>query len=167
MSNIDFEFLSFVQFNNYPFTSVGEYFFHYWWDELTLDFNLKNYCRKQDSNLGPCKNLHENYWHMDDILQQSTWNLRKGNSRQVHQLQPLQLYKTLNFKIPSSDWMRGNFNLVNTTRQLKFAINRSNRLKMGMKVPSKRFWYLKGKIVLDWFNLTFESYKSRYKNLLL
>ena len=34
---------------------------------------------------------------------------------------------------------------------------------MGMKVPSKRFWYLKGKIVLDWFNLTFESYKVDIK----
>ena len=42
-----------------------------------------------------------------------------------------------------------------------------NRLKIGMNMLSNRFFYLNGKIELDWFNLSFNSFKVKCKKLFL
>ena len=73
----------------------------------------------------------------------------------------LQLYKTFNFRIPTQDWIQLNVNCVNTSRQTKFKIKKSNRLKIGWNVLSNRFWHLNGKIEMSWPNLSFESYKLK------
>ena len=78
----------------------------------------------------------------------------------------LQLYKTFNSAIPVQDWINVNLLNINTSRQ-HFSINKSNRLKMGMNSISQRFYYLNGKIELNWRNLSFDSYKVKCKKLFL
>ena len=46
----------------------------------------------------------------------------------------LQLYRTFNYKCPTNDWLSINFNSVLTSRQNKFSINKTNRLKVGMNI---------------------------------
>ena len=59
----------------------------------------------------------------------------------------LQLYKTYNNAIPSIDCMNINFNGINTSRQTKFAIKKTNNLKVGMNVLSHRLWCLNGQLI--------------------
>ena len=84
---------------------------------------------------------------------------RSTPDRMIDYKLALQLYKTLNYREPSNNWIRINLNIINTTRQIKFSINKNNRLKVGMNVLSNRFWNLNGKIEMEWFNLSFGTFK--------
>ena len=53
--------------------------------------------------------------------------------------------------------------LSNTSRQTKFMTSKENRLKIGMNIVSNRFFYLNGKIDLNWLNLSFDSFKLKCK----
>ena len=79
----------------------------------------------------------------------------------------LQLYKTYNIAVPSIDWMNINFNSINNFRQTKFAINKTNNLKVGMNVLSNRLWCLNGIIDLNWLNSSFETFKIKCKQWIL
>ena len=79
----------------------------------------------------------------------------------------LQLYRTFNLQVPTQDWVNVNINFRNTSRQIHFHTHKSNRLKIGMNMLSNRFFYLNGKIELDWFNLSFNSSKVKCKKLFL
>ena len=61
----------------------------------------------------------------------------------------LQLFKTINDRTPSKDWIQLNNNIINTSRQTTFATKKKNILKVGMNQLSNRLWYLNGKIRLD------------------
>ena len=79
----------------------------------------------------------------------------------------LQLYKTINNQTPSRDWVNLNFKTILTSRTTTFSINKSNQRRVGMNILSNRFWYLNGKIKLDWMNLSFNTFKIKCKKLLL
>ena len=79
----------------------------------------------------------------------------------------LQLYRTFNYKCPTNDWLSINFNSVRTSRQNKLSINKTNRLKVGMKILLNRFNTLNGKIDLNWLNLGLDTYKINCKKLFL
>ena len=79
----------------------------------------------------------------------------------------LQLYRTFNDAIPTQDWTTINFNAIFTTRQTKFAISNSSRLKVGMNKVSNRFHHLNNKIELNWLNMTYGTYKINCKKLFL
>ena len=79
----------------------------------------------------------------------------------------LQLYKTINNQTPSRDWVNLNFKTILTSRTTTFSINKSNQRRVGMNILSNRFWYLNGKIKLDWMNLSFDTFKIKCKKLLL
>ena len=79
----------------------------------------------------------------------------------------LQLYKTMDQHIPTTDWINLNLNAVVTSRQTKLIINKNNRFRVGMNAFSNRAWYLNGRIEMDWFNLSFNSYKLKCKKLFL
>ena len=79
----------------------------------------------------------------------------------------LQLYKTINLQVPTLDWIIINLHSIYTSRQKHFITHKSNRLKIGMNMVSNRFFYLNGKIELDWFNLTYSSFKVKCKKLFL
>ena len=79
----------------------------------------------------------------------------------------LQLYRTFNYQTPIQDWLNINYNSVLTSRQTRFGINKSCRLKIGMNMVSNRFNYLNGKIDLNLLNLTYGTYKTHCKRLFL
>ena len=79
----------------------------------------------------------------------------------------LQLYITFNLLVLTQDWMNVNINFRNTNRQIHFHTHKSNRLKIGMNMIANRSFYLSGKIELDWFNLTYNSFKVKCKKLFL
>ena len=79
----------------------------------------------------------------------------------------LQLYKTFNYRCPIVDWVSLNFNQIMGSRQTKFSINMTNRKKVGMNALSNRLWYINGKINVDWFNCSFDTYKVNCKGLFL
>ena len=54
----------------------------------------------------------------------------------------LQLFMVVNYHIPTPDWINLNLNNIQTTRQTKFATQRTNRLKIAMNILSNRFRYL-------------------------
>ena len=62
------------------------------------------------------------------------------------------------------DWVNIYLNIINTSRQTKFAINKINNLKVGMNILSNRFWHLNGKLGLNWLNLSFETIKIDVDN---
>ena len=79
----------------------------------------------------------------------------------------LQLYKTFNLQVPTPDWINANKNSIYTLRQKHCITHKSNRLKIGMNMVSNRFFSLNGKIELDWFNLTYSSFKVKCKKVFL
>ena len=79
----------------------------------------------------------------------------------------LQLYRTFNQHIPTQDWVNLNCNSINWSRQSKFATRKENKLKVEMNSISNRFFYLNGKIELNWLNITYNSYKVKCKTLFL
>ena len=56
-------------------------------------------------------------------------------SRIMYYKLALQLYKTFNLRTPTTDWIILNFNIVLTSRQLKFVTNKNNQYKVGMNAP--------------------------------
>ena len=79
----------------------------------------------------------------------------------------LQLHKTFNLCVPTTDWVNININSIFTSRQTTFSISKENNYKIGMNALSKRLWYLNGRISLDWLNLSFDSFKIKCKDLFL
>ena len=79
----------------------------------------------------------------------------------------LQLYRTFNDQTPTQDWLNMNQNIILSSRQSKFSINKSCRLKVGMNVLSNRFNFLNSKIDFNWLNLSYESYKIKCKRIFL
>ena len=69
--------------------------------------------------------------------------------------------------LKTPDWININFNNIHTTRQTRFMTSKANRLKVGMNQISNRFYYLNGKIELDWLNLSYDTYKVKCKKLFL
>ena len=77
------------------------------------------------------------------------------------------MYKTFKDRTPPNDWMTINFSVINTPRQTMFAVNQNNRLKVGNNVLANRFWFVNGKVNLEWLNLSFSLYKVKCKELFL
>ena len=74
------------------------------------------------------------------------------------------LYKTFTHRCPTRDLVNNNFNIFNTSRQTKFAVNKTNRLRVGYNALSNRLSYINGKVNLDWLHLSFLSFKIKCKS---
>ena len=85
----------------------------------------------------------------------------------MHYKMALQLYKTVNLRVPKPDWVSIMHNSVITSRQTNFITNKTNNYRVGMNALSNRLWHINDKINLDWLNLGIESYKIKCKNLFL
>ena len=75
----------------------------------------------------------------------------------------LQLCRTFNNQLPTRDRVMMNLSSVTTSRQKTFITNKTNRLKIGMNCIYNRFFYLNGKIDLNWLILAYGSYKEKCK----
>ena len=112
-------------------------------------------------------------WSIEqDMIMKSFVNLhemagRATQSNLMHYKMSLQLFKTFNLRIPTTDWTNLNINSVITSRQNTFITNKTNNYRIGMNALSNQLWYLNGKIKLDWLNLTINSFKIKCKKLFL
>ena len=79
----------------------------------------------------------------------------------------LLLYKTYNASIPNEEWIRLNFDQILGTRQVKFCINLTNKLRVGMNALGNRFHHLNNTIALDWLNKSYLAYKIECKKIFL
>ena len=79
----------------------------------------------------------------------------------------LQLYRTITHQCPIPDWIGINLHSINSPRKKMFAINRTNKLRVGNNALANRLNSINGKIDLNWLNLSFNSYKIKCKRLFL
>ena len=79
----------------------------------------------------------------------------------------LNLYKLMKDSEFTTEWVSLNFNQILTSRQNKFLAGRANNKKVGLIAFANRVYILNNKIPLDWFNLTYDTFKIRCKKELL
>jgi hypothetical protein len=77
----------------------------------------------------------------------------------------LLLYRVFNFTIPGTDWFDLNVNIISTSRQATFDINRSNHFKIGMNTMCNKLCCIRKKIHLDYLNLPLPTYKCKVKSI--
>ena len=79
----------------------------------------------------------------------------------------LLLYKIFNEKTPPLDWLKLNFNQVQTTRQKSFECIGDANYKIGKNILSNRLCNINKKIPLNWLNQSISTYKVHCKKLFL
>ena len=77
------------------------------------------------------------------------------------------LHKLYNTHQPQTDWIELNFNQILTSRQKHFQAIKNNNFNVGFNLLATRLSVLNGKVLLDDLNLLLESYKVKYKQILL
>ena len=77
------------------------------------------------------------------------------------------LHKLYNTHQPQTDWIELNFNQIITSRQSHFRIIKSNKYIVGNNLISTRLAVLNGKVLLDDLNLSLDSFKVKYKKIML
>ena len=136
------------------------------WHIPTLNQSLKNSLRSVSAKAIKLCMKSNDHW----LLSHADLHEIAGRAlpeRMMHYKLALQLHRTFNLQSPTQDWLGINFNSTYTSRQTKFIINKTCRLKVGINVLANRFHYLNGKLELNWLNLKYDSYKIKCKRLLL
>jgi hypothetical protein len=77
------------------------------------------------------------------------------------------LHKLYNNQQPHRDWIEINFNQVFTSRQSHFRIIKNNTYNVGNNLLSTRLAILNGKVLLEDLNLSLDSFKVKYKKIML
>ena len=77
------------------------------------------------------------------------------------------LHKIYNTQIPKMDWIDLNFNQTFNTRQIHFRTTKSNNHIIGNNILNTRLTVLNSKIPLIDLNLSLDSFKVKYKTILL
>ena len=65
------------------------------------------------------------------------------------------------------DWVELNFNQAITSRETNFNLLKSNKTKIGNNLLSTRLTILNKKVKLDDLNMSLDSFKIKYKKILL
>ena len=79
----------------------------------------------------------------------------------------IQLFKIYNGTTMDNDWIDMNIQQNFNARQTKFHITDSSRLNVGKNIISNRLTILNNKIILDWLNLSLNSFKLKMKSIFL
>ena len=77
------------------------------------------------------------------------------------------LYKIFNTHLPSLDWVELNFNHAISSREKFFITLKSNSTKIGNNILSSRLTSINKKILLNDLNLSLDSFKVKYKQILM
>ena len=72
-----------------------------------------------------------------------------------------------NTHLPQADWIDINFNQVFTSCQSHFRTIKNNNYNVGNNLLSTRLAILNGKVLLEDLNLSLDSFKVKYKKLML
>ena len=79
----------------------------------------------------------------------------------------LALYRLYNCNEPTLEWCALHYNQILTSRQTKFRIKKSNKLKVGLNALSNRFYILNNQIPIAGLDGGYESFKVKCKELFL
>ena len=71
---------------------------------------------------------------------------------------PKLIYKLMNGKTNSHEWVCLNFNQILTSRQTSFMATRNHRKKVGLNTLANRVFILNNRIPLNWFNKSFNTF---------
>ena len=63
----------------------------------------------------------------------------------------------------TTEWVALNLNQILTSRQARFFATRSNNRKVGLNALANRVYILNNRIPLNWFNMSYETYKVHCK----
>ena len=77
------------------------------------------------------------------------------------------LHKLYNGNLPRAEWLDLNFNQNLTSRQTMFNIVKTNNYLVGNNILSNRLSVINNKIELNDLNMSLDSYKVKYKKILL
>ena len=73
------------------------------------------------------------------------------------------LFKLIRSQVYTTEWNALNFNQILTSRQTKFLAIRANKRKVGLNALANRVFVLNNRIPLEWFNMSFETFKVHSK----
>ena len=73
------------------------------------------------------------------------------------------LYKLMNDPTFTTEWVALNFNQIFTSRQSRFLATKANNRKVGLNALANRVYILNNRIPLDWFNMSFATFKVHCK----
>ena len=79
----------------------------------------------------------------------------------------IMLHKLYNEQLPVADWVDLNFDQILSSRQTHFKTTIRNIFKIGNNKLATRLNVLNGKILLQDLNMSLDSFKVKYKKLLL
>ena len=77
------------------------------------------------------------------------------------------LHKLYNEHLAVTDWIELNMNQILTFRQTHFKTSKTNTFKVGNYILTSRLNIPNGKILLKDLNLSIDSFKVKYKKILL
>ena len=77
------------------------------------------------------------------------------------------LHKLYNVNFPQAEWMDLNIHQTPTSWQTKFKISKGNKFLVGNNIIATRLSILNNKIDLNDLNLPLDSFKVKYKKMLL
>ena len=75
----------------------------------------------------------------------------------------ISLFKLINDPTFTTEWVALNFNQILTSRQTKFIATKTNKRKVGLNALANRAYILNNRVPLEWFNLSFNSFKVHCK----
>ena len=75
----------------------------------------------------------------------------------------LALFKFYILNAPTIEWCALHFNQILTSRQTKFKIRKSNKLKVGLNALANRFFISNDQIPINWLEGGYETFKIKCK----
>ena len=75
----------------------------------------------------------------------------------------LLLHKLYTKKEPETEWLHLQFQHQFNNRQNKFAVTKTNSLRVGENILVNRLSLINNQIPLDWLNLNYDTFKIKCK----
>jgi hypothetical protein len=108
-----------------------------------------------------CPNMYESFLNIHKSCKRAT------PTQMIKYKHAILIHKLYNQEQPRADWIDLNFNQTFTSRQTKFKTIKNNNFKVGNNLLSNRLTVVNDEIDLIDLNLSLNSFKVKYKKLLL
>ena len=108
-----------------------------------------------------------NYDYTISFIQLHSINKRATPTQIMNYKHALLLYKIFNNQLYSLEWLALNFQQTYNARTDTLNIVDTSRIKIGKNSATNRLKLINGKITFDSLNLSWNSYKIKYKIIFL
>ena len=108
-----------------------------------------------------------NYDYTISFIQLHSINKRATPTQIMNYKHALLLYKIFNNQLYSKEWLALNFQQTYNARTDTINIVDTSRIKIGKNSATNRLKLINGKITFDSLNLSWNSYKIKYKIIFL